>query len=214
MNELTTSVLTALLLASFSVMADSNYPAADFQPKVLFSDSSAASSAAPAAQQEKADPNFPAANFQPKVVYNDSEYKHSASAPVSSAPKSATESASAEVASAPSEPEASSNNNLLGLIALAVVGFFLYKKNTGCAKSAAGSASSATVDTSSQGATGVERYLEKQGINKTGVAKYLDKQEQNPSTGVSKYMAKQLIKDREAAAANATGVEKYLRKNG
>jgi hypothetical protein len=61
--------------------------------------------------------------------------------------------------------------------------------------------------------TGVEKYLEKQGMNKTGVAKYLDKQTANPATGVAKYMAKQIVRDREAAAAKATGVEKYLRDN-
>jgi len=49
------------------------------------------------------------------------------------------------------------------------------------------------------------------GANKTGVAKYLEKQDSNPATGVAKYMAKQIVRDREAAAAKATGVEKYLR---
>jgi hypothetical protein len=128
-NKMTIAVLPALLLASFSVLADSNYPAADFQPKVVFSDSSAASSAVPAgkaAAQESTDPNYPATNFQPKVVYNDSNYQHSSAAPAaakSSSAASSSASASNEAAdsadSAASEPAASSNNNnLLGLLAL------------------------------------------------------------------------------------------------
>ncbi len=216
-NELTKAVLTALLLASSSVMAASDYPAADFQPKVIYSDSGAqaaggSSSAATAAKSVAADSKFPAANFEPKVLFSDTEYKHTQAAPSagkfsSSAPASAT-----TEAAEPSETQtpASSNNNLIGLLALAVVGFFLYNKKATVNKPAASTAShvAANVDT---GVTGVEKYLEKQGITKTGVAKYLDKQGANPATGVAKYMAKQIVKDREAAAAKATGVEKYLR---
>ncbi|TPQ29325.1 hypothetical protein ACH518_07520 [Methylomonas sp. HW2-6] len=73
------------LLAAPSVGAV-DYPAADFQPKVVYRDSSvaevapaaansaaAASSAAPCVnqtQQSEVDPKFPAANFQPKIVYS------------------------------------------------------------------------------------------------------------------------------------------------
>ena len=213
-NELTKAVLTALLLASSSVMAASDYPAADFQPKVIYSDSGAggSSSAATAAKSAvAADPKFPAANFEPKVVFSDTDYKHSQTAPSASAAKSSVSSAASDTTetTAASEQPASSNNNLIGLLALAVVGFFLYNKKS--ADKPAVSKVSQVVASVDTGATGVEKYLEKQGITKTGVAKYLDKQGANPATGVAKYMAKQIVKDREAAAARATGVEKYLR---
>lgn len=223
-NELTKAVLAALLLASSSVMAESDYPAADFQPKVLYSDSSAqqgaSTSSAPAAKaaakvEEKveADPNYPAAHYQPKVLFSDAEYKHSAAAPSVGSSKSSSVAASSqsEASVAQTEQPASSSNNLIGLVVLAAVGFFLYSKKSGV-KTASSSSAEAYVNAG--GATGVEKYLEKQGINKTGVAKYLEKQTANPATGVAKYMAKQIVKDREAAAAKATGVEKYLRDKG
>jgi hypothetical protein len=221
MNELTKAVLAVLVLASSSVMAESDYPAADFQPKVVYSDEGVTSSksepeaksVAPA-QASESDANYPATNFQPKVVYSDSDYKHSSAAPAAagSSAKNTSEStatsASASVEVIQNEKAASSDFSFVGLIALAVIGFVVYSK-----KSAGNSAVSATSEYSAAagGATGVEKYLEKMGANKTGVAKYLEKQTENPSTGVAKYMAKQIVKDREAAAAKATGVEKYLR---
>lgn len=217
-NKLTKAVLAALVFASSSVLAASDYPAADFQPKVLFSDESAQSAPeskpVAAAVVEESDSNFPAANFQPKVLFKDSDYKHSAAAPSSgsssksSAPASA---ASAELDVIESEKAASSDFSYIGLIALAAIGFVVYSKKSG--GQAAGSAADEYIVAS--GATGVEKYLDKMaGANKTGVAKYLEKQTATPSTGVAKYMAKQIVKDREAAAAKATGVEKYLRDKG
>lgn len=226
-NELTKAVLAALVLASTSVMAASDYPAADFQPKVLYNDpeykqaepAAKAESAAPkvaaqATQEVEADPAYPATNFQPKVVYSDSEYKHSSAAP-SAAGSSSKSSAAASVSSASaaneviqSEKAGSSDFSMIGLLVLAAAGFLVYSKKSGEKSSTA----SASEDYSRVGdSTGVEKYLEKIGANKTGVAKYLEKQTANPATGVAKYMAKQIVKDKEAAAARATGVEKYLR---
>lgn len=217
-NELTKAVLAALVFASSSALAGSDYPAADFQPKVVFSDESAQSApeskpAAASAAAEAADPNYPATNFQPKVLYKDSEYKHSSAAPSAggSAKSAAVASAaSAELEVIETEKAASSDFSYIGLIALAVIGFVVYSKKSG------GQAVKSAADdyVVVGGATGVEKYLEKMGANKTGVAKYLEKQTANPSTGVAKYMAKQIVKDREAAAARATGVEKYLRDKG
>ncbi len=48
---------------------DSQYPAADFQPKVVFSDDSVKISNT--SEQSSFDSNYPAANFQPKVLYVD-----------------------------------------------------------------------------------------------------------------------------------------------
>ena len=217
-NKLTNAVLTALLLTSASVMAANDYPAADFQPKVVYSDSSAATSSAPAAkaaEPAEVDPKFPAASFQPKVVFNDDNYKHSAAAP--GKPAAAASASTAAVATdevAVSAEKPAENNNLIFILAAAAAaGYFLFKKP--CAKKStdAGVASSGASNVS-EGATGVEKYLEKQGINKTGVAKYLEKQSVNPATGVAKYVAKQVIKDREIAASKTTGVERYLRDKG
>lgn len=223
-NELTKAVLAALVLASSSVLAESDYPAADFQPKVVYNDpeykqaepAAKAATAAPkveqAAKEVEADPAYPATNFQPKVLYSDSEYKHSAAAPVaagsSSGASAPASSASAANEVIQSEKAGSADFSMIGLLVLAAAGFLVYSKKSGGKTSA----TAAGDDYSRAGdATGVEKYLEKIGANKTGVAKYLEKQTANPATGVAKYMAKQIVKDKEAAAARATGVEKYLR---
>ncbi len=213
--QLSKIAMLVTLLTSPLAFAGADYPAADFQPKVLYSaeGSSTAPASAPAAkavETTESDANFPATNFQPKVLFSDNAYVHSAAAPgVPAQAKSASVASSASSSEAVVAPEKEgSSNNLIGLAVLAAIGFFLYNKKS--AKS--GSASSASYVES--GATGVEKYLEKQGMNKTGVDKYLEKQTSNPATGVAKYMAKQIVKDREAAAAKVTGVEKYLRDNG
>lgn len=231
-NKLIKVVLIASLLGSNAVMAESDYPATDFQPKVLYSDSdykhsseapasAADKSASKSASVESSDSNYPATNYQPKVLYSDDGYKHSSEAPraAGSSKSSATSSAaSAAVEVVQTEKAASSNFSYIGLIVLAVAGFFIYNKKAGVGKSQSSSAGSyAAADYSSdvEGSTGVEKYLNKLAdVNKTGVAKYLEKQTSAPSTGVAKYMAKQIVKDREVAAARATGVEKYLRDKG
>ena len=64
-----TSVSTPL--TAFANSDDSQYPATNFQPKVIFVDESAESSDKTAAESSEFDPNFPAANFQPKILYVD-----------------------------------------------------------------------------------------------------------------------------------------------
>ncbi|MGR9115534.1 MAG: hypothetical protein ACU85E_07190 [Gammaproteobacteria bacterium] len=51
-----------------SATSDSQYPASDFQPKVIFADKEL--TAKPAKKTEY-DPKYPATNFEPKVVYAD-----------------------------------------------------------------------------------------------------------------------------------------------
>lgn len=217
--------MSALLLTSTLAIAESDYPAADYQPKVLYTDPDYKGSAAAPVEKSaaaakptpvevvEADPNFPATHFQPKVVFSDPNYKHDSTAPVAASSSSkATSSASSSSAAsssvaAPASESGSSNTGLFGLIALAAIGFFVYSKNSGAK---AGSASGSAYADSNE-ATGVEKYLARAGINKTGVAKYIEKQGTTTTTGVARYMAKQVVKDREAAAAKATGVEKYLR---
>lgn len=50
-------------LVAFASSDDSQYPAANFQPKVIFSDESV--------KTISFDPDYPAANFQPKVIFVD-----------------------------------------------------------------------------------------------------------------------------------------------
>ncbi|NOS89094.1 MAG: hypothetical protein HOP34_11265 [Methylococcaceae bacterium] len=50
---------------SASAASDSKYPAADFEPSVIYSSNEVA--------QNDADPKYPAANFTPTVIYVDSQ---------------------------------------------------------------------------------------------------------------------------------------------
>ena len=224
-NNFKKGVLAAMLLASPFVSAKTDYPASDFQPKVLYSDSDykhsgAAPAAAKKAKQTGFDANYPAATFEPKVLYSDSNYEHKKD--VVSAPKKHKMSATSvmvEQNAAVNEAEESDQTMLIGLIALAVVGvFFIRKKSAAAPKAKAAPrrpARTVSVNVSEEGGlTGVAKYLAGKEISTTGVAKYLASKQETPVTGVAKYMAKQVIAARKAAAENITGVEKYLRDKG
>jgi hypothetical protein len=228
-SKLTNSLLVAMLLStSIEVTAaDSEYPATDFQPKVVFQDedykhtgstsSSSSSSKKVKGEVSSSDPDYPAANFEPEVLYKDDAYKHSKGSvgSTSSNSKSTSENSGASDQAA----EDSSMSLIIGLALLAAAGFAFYNKSKigakgakkkGTArrarKSSAAKQSSAPVLSGSE--SGVARYLEdKNGVEPSGVAKYLD--EKNTSvSGVSKYVAKQKI---TARVASVTGVEKYLK---
>lgn len=76
-------VVAGLLVSSSMALAttDNKYPAANFQPKVIYIDKEAVSSAPKAKKSEAAttvaaaskktpfDPKYPAASFEPKVIY-------------------------------------------------------------------------------------------------------------------------------------------------
>lgn len=55
-------------LTAFANSDDSQYPATNFQPKVIFADESVSKTSA---ESSEFDSNFPAANFQPKILYVD-----------------------------------------------------------------------------------------------------------------------------------------------
>jgi hypothetical protein len=82
--------VAVMTVTSLTVSADSQYPASDFEPQVIYLDKSVAaktaepasnSQATPAcapgttaqastqAAAEEIDPKYPAASFQPKVIY-------------------------------------------------------------------------------------------------------------------------------------------------
>ena len=218
-------VATLLSISIEATAADSEYPAADFQPKVVFQDedykhtgstSSSSSSSKKKVKGEvsSADSDYPAANFEPEVLFKDDGYKHTKGA-TNSTGGSSKSTSSPDVNEQAAED--SSMSLIIGLALLAVAGFAFYnkskigakgakKKGTARRRKVAGKSSAAPVLSGSE--SGVARYLEdKNGVEPSGVAKYLD--EKNTSvSGVSKYVAKQKI---TARVASVTGVEKYLK---
>lgn len=204
-NNLLQGAIVALLVASpFAAFADSQYPAADFEPKVVFQDESV-KSAAPAAKATSApaaapapaasadDSQYPATNFQPKVLFVDENYKPSKSAPslapVASAPAEYTSSAGAVVMEQAKSESESGNSNLLILAVLAAAGgFVLFNKKGGSA------ASNETVYGNRE--TGVTRYLNARTPKVSGVTKYLERA--GKPTNVARYIAKQNIAQKAA----------------
>jgi hypothetical protein len=229
-NNLTRGAFAALLLASTVASADQQYPAADFQPEVLYQDSdyiaknspSTAKAKAPASpakttseivESNEVDSRYPAANFQPEVLYTDPNYKHNEPVKTTVSKEEAgskpVESQSAS-ATAVSKEESSMQNYLIGLVILAVVGFYFFKKQgTTTVKKKAPSPAR-----TSSALTGVSKYLNK--VSGTGVSRYLEKHVKSPTatTGVAKYMAKKAVSAKTTAAQAATGVEKYMRDRG
>lgn len=71
---LTASIMTAAITlvptTSFANSDDSKYPAANFQPKVIYFNKEAAKEPAKYVGEKSVyDPKYPAANFEPKVIY-------------------------------------------------------------------------------------------------------------------------------------------------
>ncbi|MDD5578401.1 MAG: hypothetical protein PHY16_03850 [Methylobacter sp.] len=215
-NNLMNGLFAGLLLAS-PIAGAEQYPAADFQPKIIYQDESykhskSATAADTTSEQSEsesatqADPQYPAAHFQPKVLYKDADYKHS---------QSLTETA---VTDGKASPEASSQSTTEkaagslsefwpGIVILALAGVVYFKKQSK-AKEAESKPSVSSRDSSSL--TGVAKYLNRS--SGTGVAKYLEKQVKSGTgaTGVAKYIARKVI----SGKGPATGVEKYMRDRG
>ena len=224
-NNVKKGIFTALLLASPLVTAGTQYPAADFQPKVVYQDkdyqhqgSGASNASASVGEKAKADANYPAATFQPKVVYQDKDYKHNAGASTSkSIPLAMWEERVEEVAEAKyaddADAEESSLNPLFAILVLGVAVFLFRKKSKGPAKPKKTVASSVAVR-SADGLSGVAKYLEKKSPKLSGVAKYLEANQPAPKSGVTKYVARKIVAAKQAASAKATGVEKYIRNRG
>ena len=230
-NNLTRGAFAVLLLASAAASADQQYPAADFQPEVLYQDSayiaknspstpatkapaSAPKAAANEAASHEVDSKFPAANFQPEVLYHDPNYKPSASvkAATSKHEVAANPVETVSEAAAPKE-ESSLSSYLIGIVVLGLAGFFLKKRSATPVQKKA-PAEAAPVKKSYALNTGVAKYLNK--VSGTGVSRYLEKSVKSASvaTGVAKYLAKQTASPKTTAAKSATGVEKYMRDRG
>jgi hypothetical protein len=216
-NNIKKGIFTALFLASPLVMAGNDYPAADFQPKVLFQDadykhegSSFNSSAATLGEKTKPDANYPAATFQPEVLYHDTEYKHKKVDINNESITLAvwTEKVEEEAAETAAASEESSMNPLFAIVVLGVAGFLYSKKSKGTNETKGQAKSSAE---SASGLTGVAKYLQSKAPKLSGVAKYLEANQPTPKSGVAKYVAKKIVEQKKAAANKTTGVEKYMR---
>jgi len=234
-NNLTRGAFALLLLASTAASADQQYPAADFQPEVVYQDSdyiaknspatTTAKATAPtstlkassnAAASKEVDSKYPAADFQPEVLYHDPNYKptQSVKATVSKEDVGSKQEESVN-ATAASKEESSMSTYLIGLIVLALAGFYFFKIR-GKATVQKKTQAAPPAKTSYALTTGVAKYLNK--VSGTGVSRYIEKQVKSASstatTGVAKYMAKQAATPKTTAAKAATGVEKYMRDRG
>lgn len=196
-NNLLQGAIIALLVASpFTAYADSQYPATDFEPKVLYQDASIKSTPAPAAAKTAPiavtpasvanvdDSKYPAANFEPKVLFKDDAYKPSKSTHVEYKSSAAT----VVMEESKSEKESGDSNLLILAILAAVGGFVLFNKNGGT------SASDDIVYASRE--TGVTRYLNARIPKISGVTKYLERT--GKPTNVARYIAKQNIAQKTA----------------
>jgi hypothetical protein len=225
-NNLTKGAFVVLLLANAAVSADQKYPAADFQPEVLYQDnayiaknSSSSSVAAKSVETKKVDSGsgknqvveskYPAADFQPEVLYQDKNYKQ-APAPVS---KSISKVEESSVSASESKDDSSQLTYLLGLAVLAAAGMFLKKKSESSVQKKSNITDSGTIRSYALN-TGVAKYLNK--VTGTGVSRYLETHVRavSVSTGVAKYMAKQTSVSKDTVNNSATGVEKYMRDRG
>ncbi len=211
-NNLLQGAIIALLVASpfaaFAAFAG-QYPAADFEPKVLYQDESIKSSApaekaAPAATNSASaastdDSKYPATNFQPKVLFSDENYKPSKSAP-SIAPTSEsdyTTSAGAVIMEQAAEKKAEKegDNSLLILLgALAAAGFAASRCPKFSGIFGGNNVTNETVYANRE--TGVTRYLNARVPKVSGVTKYLERA--GKPTNVARYIAKQNIAQKAA----------------
>lgn len=235
-NNVKKGIFTALLLASPFVTAGTQYPASDFQPKVVYQDkdyqheSSSNSAGSNVSGSEKAAPdsNYPAATFQPEVVYIDKSYKHNAKVEtrktasvaksVASTNKEVAAIEQAEVAV--SGGQESSMNPLFAVLVLSVAAFLYFKKSKGTSptkpavRRRASSAPAAPRVADASGLTGVAKYLQQKSPKLSGVAKYIEANQASPKSGVAKYVARKVVAAKQAASEKTTGVEKYLRNRG
>ncbi|WP_428356647.1 hypothetical protein [Methyloprofundus sp.] len=229
-NNVKKGIFTALLLASPFVTAGTDYPAADFQPKVIYQDESyqhqgSASSSSSAGQKTKADANYPAAAYEPEVLYIDKDYKHKSGSTSNNsvALKKYTETSSETATQEPSSSEESSSeesslNPLFAIVVLGVAGFLYSKqaKGKGASKPkktyAARKAQASSGDfRNADGVSGVAKYLQNKIPKLSSVDKYLEANKSAPKSGVAKYVARRVVAAKKAASENVTGVEKYMR---
>ena len=226
-NNIKKGIFTALLLASPLVTAGTQYPASDFQPKVVYQDkdyqhesSQSSSSSASTSMGEKttADANYPAATFQPEVLYYDQDYKHkTGGATGKSIPLAMWEEKVEQVAAEEASASAgdSSINPLFAIVVLGVAGFLYSKQSKGTAKPKKTVVAKRRTNSgdfrNAEGVSGVAKYLQNKVPKLSSVDKYLEANQTAPKSGVAKYVARRVVAAKKAASEKVTGVEKYMR---
>lgn len=212
-NNLMNGFVASLLLASPIVGADTEYPAADFKPKVIYQDTGSQTKSAPAsaavAKSVEVDARYPATDFEPKVIYKDANYKPSKFTGIATTSGSSTTGEAG--VSGTVKAEESMLSYLFGLGVFGVAGYlFLNKRDKSKSK-----ANAQVYSSHISGLSGVARYLRKHNMAAaTGVARYLESRvtvEKAAASGVEKYLAKQAVSAKEKASQEATSVEKYMR---
>ncbi len=204
-NNLLQGAIVALLVVSPFAANAGQYPAADFEPKVLYQDESVKSTPAPAAKVAAApeksaapvaatpasvvDSKYPAADFEPKILFKDDSYKPTKSAPAPEYKTSAGAVIMEQAAEKKAEKEGD-NSLFLLLGALAVAGFAASR----CPKFNGSATSNDTVYANRE--TGVTRYLNARVPKVSGVTKYLERA--GKPTNVARYIAKQNIAQKAA----------------
>lgn len=231
-NNITIGVFSALILASTIAGADQKYPAADFQPEVVFQDNdlinkkaspanapvsakSVKHEATVAKEEVVVDSKYPAADFKPQVVFHDEKYVPGKSVPSSKQASNLVADKADIEKPVKAKAQDSTSNYLLGLIVLGVAGFFLFK-NQGKCKTETCRKTTKAYSAHPGGLTGVAKYVNR--ISGTGVSRYIDKNVKSATTtaktGVAKYVAKQVVSTKAKSTDAATGVEKYMRNRG
>jgi hypothetical protein len=166
--NLTKGVFAGLLLISTVAVAETEYPAADFKPAILFQD---------------LDANKASKQNKPSTAAAPSVQSRQADTSASTIAEPSTPSTTSTTA------ESSNLNALIGLAVFAAAGFFFFTRQP-----KQGAKSQVSRSSNYSGLTGVARYLKETGkADGTGVARYLEKQvvateEKTGSTGVAKYL--------------------------
>ena len=204
-QNLTKTVLIALMIASPLASAESQYPAADFQPEII---------------KQDADLIAKHANASSTNTSTSSSSSNSSSSGTSSSSGSPSYQASA----APKQEESSNLPFILLGVAVAAGAFLLTrKKGTTAAPEASGGFAPAPA-VSNNGASGVQNYVnnlsEAPAKLETGVQRYVSAMPESApqaKTGVAKYISSLPATEAKPGAAaapqvakGATGVEKYV----
>lgn len=221
-----------LLLTSTVVFAEPDYPAADFQPKVIFQDdasqSSQPSSATEAKSTSASDASYPAADFQPKILYQDDKTA-SNNTVTDSTPEKTVEKINASDAAYPAadfQPKVVFNDPNPATSSVSKQAVIAVSSNTKASANNASSVTNPTEETSDFSlfgivllaivAIGFARFknimnlraastTQQNGNGLTGVARYIATQNKDSLSGVAKYLAK-----KAEAESKPTGVESYL----
>ena len=204
-QNLTKTVLVALMIASPLVSAEAQYPAADFQPEIIKQDADLIAKHAKASSASSSTSSAPS-----NSASNDSS--------------SNSASASFEASAAPKQEEPLNLTYILIGVALAA-GAFLLTRNKGTTAGTEASGGFAPAPAvSNHGASGVENYVnnlsQAPAKLETGVQRYVSAMPQSApqaKTGVAKYISSLPATEAKSGAAAApqaakgtTGVDKYV----